>query len=90
MVEGGFSPIEALRTATINPAKFLKREDIGIVDINYDADLIILNRNPLIDISYTTLIDGVILKEKYIDRMQIDLLLMSAKEKVNAESKYDQ
>jgi len=82
MVDGGFSPIEALRTATINPAKFLKREDIGIVDIDYDADLIILNGNPLIDISNTRLIDGVILKGKYIDRSQIDLLLKGAKEKL--------
>lgn len=54
MVKSGLSPLEALKTATINPSKFLKIDDeYGSIEINKKANLIILNSNPLKDISNT-------------------------------------
>ena len=51
MVEGGLTPAEALRTATINAAKFLSREkEQGTVEAGKLADLVILDADPLADI----------------------------------------
>ena len=79
MVEGGFTPAEALRLATVNPAKFLNRTDIGIISVGAQADLVILDADPLKDITNISLIDGVILQGKYLDRGKLDELLKQAK-----------
>lgn len=51
MVEGGLTPAEALRTATLNAAKFLGREkEQGTVAAGKLADLVILDADPLSDI----------------------------------------
>lgn len=79
LVEGGFSPVEALRLATINPAKFLERDDIGQLAPNFKADIIILDDNPLNDIRNTTHISGVILRGKSITRERLDQMLSEVK-----------
>ncbi len=49
--EYGFSPAEALQTATINAAQTIgQEENTGTVEIGKAADLLILNSNPLQDI----------------------------------------
>jgi imidazolonepropionase-like amidohydrolase len=49
--EAGFSSGEALLAATMNPAKALGREaDLGTVEANKLADLVLLDANPLTDI----------------------------------------
>ncbi len=54
MVKSGLTPLEALKTATINPAKFLEIDnDYGSIETNKKANLIILNSNPLSNISNT-------------------------------------
>jgi imidazolonepropionase-like amidohydrolase len=51
LVEAGLSPAEAIRTATVNPAKMLGRErDQGTVEAGKLADLVLLNADPLADI----------------------------------------
>ncbi|WP_107840021.1 amidohydrolase family protein [Metasolibacillus meyeri] len=52
-VESGFTEIEAIRAATSNAAKALEREDLGHIQENGIADLVILNANPLINIENT-------------------------------------
>ena len=81
MVQGGFTPAEALKLATINPAIFLGRTDIGTISPDAQADLVILDADPLADITNTTLIDGVILKGEYLDRGKLDELLIQVKTK---------
>jgi hypothetical protein len=49
-VAAGLSPAAALRTATINPARFLHRSDFGSIRVGRRADLVLLDRNPLVDI----------------------------------------
>lgn len=52
LVESGLTPYQALKTATINPAKFLDIEDtLGTIEQGKLANLIILSRNPLQDIA---------------------------------------
>jgi imidazolonepropionase-like amidohydrolase len=74
-VESGFTPMEALQTATSNPAKFLDREDAGKIEPNCVADLVLLTANPLEDIRNTQKIDAVIANGKLLDRAALDQLL---------------
>ena len=83
LVKWGFSPAEVLRLATLNPAKFLGRKDIGIIEIEAQADLVVLNENPLEDISNISSIDGLLLKGKYLDRGKLDEILDHAKTAAN-------
>ena len=53
LVRAGLSPVEALRTATTTPAKVLGVLNIGAVEPGKRADLVILDANPLDDISNT-------------------------------------
>jgi imidazolonepropionase-like amidohydrolase len=47
LVEGGFTPIEAIQIATANGAKFLGELDrIGTVSAGKQADLVVINGNP--------------------------------------------
>jgi imidazolonepropionase-like amidohydrolase len=59
MVEAGLSPLEALRAATVAPARFVKRADMGRIVPGAVADLVLLSRNPLDDIRNTRRIVGV-------------------------------
>lgn len=66
MVEAGMSPQEALKTATVNPAKYFGLEgELGSIRESYWADLLILSANPLEDIRNTQKIEGVIKQGKY-------------------------
>jgi len=72
----GLPPVEALRTATLNPAKIMKREnDFGSVAIGRLADLLLLDANPLDDIHNTQRIRAVIVNGKFLDRDALDKLL---------------
>jgi imidazolonepropionase-like amidohydrolase len=65
LVEAGFSPLEALQAATLNPAKFLgKTETYGTIQVGRVADLVLLDMNPLEDISHTRKIHAVVLGGK--------------------------
>lgn len=67
-VRGGFSPMEALRAATIVPAQHLGfANDIGSVEPGKLADLVVMNANPLEDISNTDDIDRVMLNGRLYD-----------------------
>ena len=59
---GGFSPMEALATATINPARHLGMDkDIGSLEAGKLADLVIVDANPLDDIRNTDRISHVMI-----------------------------
>jgi len=54
MQQGGMTNMEALRTATLNPAMTLGMEkDLGSIEAGKLADLIVLDRNPLENIRHT-------------------------------------
>ncbi|HTK95342.1 MAG TPA: amidohydrolase family protein [Terriglobales bacterium] len=67
LVEAGFSPLEALQSATLLPAEFLGRSrDLGTVEPGKVADLVLLDMNPLETISHTRKIYAVVLGGKYL------------------------
>ena len=79
MVEAGLSNVDALKTATINPAKYFGISDKnGAVAPEMNANLVLLNANPLEDISNTGEIYGVVRKGRYLNREYLDNLLKEA------------
>jgi imidazolonepropionase-like amidohydrolase len=71
-VEAGFTPMEALQSATIKPATFLGKLDIlGTIERGKIADLVLLDANPLEDISHTRKINSVILGGKLLPISQL-------------------
>ncbi len=75
-VAAGFTPLEALQTATLNPAKFLGLEDqLGTIERGKLADLVLLDANPLDDIGNTQKIAGVIANGRYFSRADLDKML---------------
>lgn len=68
-VDAGLTPLQALETATSNPARFLERsKDIGTVEVGKVANLVLLDANPLQDIHNTRLISAVILRGQVVPR----------------------
>src|SRR5579859_468081 len=75
-VAAGFTPLEALQTATLNPAKFLGMEDrLGTIEKGKLADLVLLDANPLDEIRNTQKIAGVVANGRYFSRADLDKLL---------------
>ena len=73
MVESGLSELEAITTATLQPAKYFRMQDsLGLVKKDYIADLILLNESPLENISNTKDIHAVIKDGNFIDRASLD------------------
>jgi imidazolonepropionase-like amidohydrolase len=74
-VAAGFTPLEALQTATLKPANFYhRREDFGTVEIGRIADLVLLEANPLENIANTRTIVGVVADGRYMSRDDLDRL----------------
>lgn len=74
-VAAGFTPLQALQTATLNPARFYHRlHDFGSVQPGRLADLLLLRANPLTDIANTRQIAGVIADGRYFSRPALDSL----------------
>ncbi|HNR76784.1 MAG TPA: amidohydrolase family protein, partial [Parvularculaceae bacterium] len=68
-VEAGLTPREALRTATTEPAAYFRSEDDrGRIAVGYDADIVLLRKNPIDDIRALDEIAVVILRGAVIDQ----------------------
>ena len=81
LVSAGFTPMEALQAATQNPARYLNREsELGAIEVGKLADMVLLNANPLDDISNTQSIWAVVQDGRYLDRPALDSMLMAGKE----------
>lgn len=79
LVKAGLTPAEALQAATRNPAEFLGALDSqGAIAVGQNADLVLLDANPLDNIYNTQQIRAVILRGRLLDRPALNLLLTDA------------
>ena len=74
---------QAIRSATIDPARFLGMDrDIGSIETGKLADLLLLSADPLLNIANTRKIEAVIVKGRFLDRKELDSLLLDAQNAV--------
>jgi imidazolonepropionase-like amidohydrolase len=72
-VRGGMTPLEALRTGTINPARHLGfAKDLGSIEAGKLADMVILNANPLENIRNSDKIDRVMQNGRLYDAVTMN------------------
>lgn len=80
LVRAGLTPMEALVSATSEPARFLRLSDsVGTIAPGKAADLLILDADPLSDIRNTRRIQAVVQAGHVISRTRLDLMLGSAR-----------
>jgi adenine deaminase len=85
MVDIGLPPYDVLRTSTYNPALYLgELDEFGTVEAGKRADLVLLEENPLEDISNTQQIAGVMVRGRYYSRADLDLMLDAVAEDYGA------
>jgi hypothetical protein len=76
MVEAGLTPLEALQTATRNPAQLVNKLDtLGTIERGKIADLVLLDADPLQQIGNTRKISAVIIGGKLLSQTQRQGLL---------------
>jgi hypothetical protein len=81
LVESGLRPADAIRAATLWPSEFLGLGDTnGSIAVGKRADLLLLDENPLADISHTQGIRAVVLDGRLLQRADLDRLLEAAAE----------
>jgi imidazolonepropionase-like amidohydrolase len=81
-VAAGFTPLEALQTATINAATFLGlRRELGSVEKGKLADLVVLDADPRIRVTNTRRINAVVAAGRYLSRADLDRLLAGVSER---------
>jgi imidazolonepropionase-like amidohydrolase len=85
LVRGGMSPLGALQTATINPARYLQLDQrFGSVEAGKVADLVLLDGNPLADIGNIRQINAVMVGGRLLDRRELDAVLAKARNEFEA------
>jgi hypothetical protein len=79
LVEAGLTPLEALRTATVNPARVVGLADsLGTIEVGRLADLVLLDANPLENVANTRRIRAVVADGRLYRRADLDRLLAEA------------
>lgn len=82
LVEGGSSPLEALRSATLNPAKYLGFDkDIGSLEVGKLADLAIIDGDVFFDIRQSDRVTHVMLNGRLYDTATMDEVGASPKKR---------
>ena len=75
MVEAGMSPAQAIVAATSRGAEFLHLADTGTLSAGKRADFLVLDANPLDDITNTRRISRVVIGNREIDRASLVALM---------------
>lgn len=85
MHEAGIPAYDVLKAATVTSARYLKRyASAGTISEGKNAEFVILSGNPLRNIEHTRDIVGIMLKDRWLDRKALDVLLQ---EVLNANRK---
>lgn len=80
----GLSTYETLKTATVNPARYLNTIALsGTITEGKLADIVLLDKNPLEDIKNTKTILGVVIKGKWLNRKKLNEMLLEVEDSNN-------
>ena len=72
LVEVGLTPFEALRTSTTAPFEYLGEIDkAGTIEVGKNSDLLLLDENPLKDISGASKVAGVLIRGRWLAKDEI-------------------
>jgi imidazolonepropionase-like amidohydrolase len=72
MLNAGLTPLEIIQSGTINPAMYFNSSDtFGEIKEGMQADLILVDANPLEDLSALQKIDGVMVRGRWLDSKTI-------------------
>jgi imidazolonepropionase-like amidohydrolase len=79
LTQAGLTPMQALQSATKYPADFMGvSQKQGTIEVGKNADLLLLDANPLDDIHNTEKIRALVIHGKLLDRTQLDEQLKKA------------
>lgn len=82
----GLNNSQILKIATKNAAEWMNTNR-GEIEVGYEADLVVLNKNPLEDIKNTKSIHAVVTSGKYLNRDTLNNMLQAVKEANNRSRK---
>jgi imidazolonepropionase-like amidohydrolase len=71
-VDIGFTPYQALRTATTNPFEYLGENDKGTIALGKQSDLLLVNANPLQNVKAASNIAGVLMRGRWLPAEELD------------------
>jgi hypothetical protein len=81
LVEAGLTSLEALQAATRNTARAVGLgNELGTVEVGKLADLVLLEADPLADITNTTRIAAVVANGRLFEKSELQRLLMAAQQ----------
>ena len=81
MARGGMTPLAALQTATVNPARYFGLDQTaGSIAPGHTADLVLLDANPLTDITNVGRIHAVVVAGRLLDRQALDKLFAQVRD----------
>jgi imidazolonepropionase-like amidohydrolase len=76
LAQDGFAPLKILQMATLNPARFYGREaTMGSVEVGRNADLVLLDANPIENAQNLDRINAVVRNGAYYSRDALDAKL---------------
>jgi imidazolonepropionase-like amidohydrolase len=72
LVDAGLTPYQALLAGTVNVASYLNLSEAGKIKPGAIADLVLINGNPLSDITNTKKVEGVMVRGKWLSKAEIE------------------
>ncbi|HEU4499988.1 MAG TPA: amidohydrolase family protein, partial [Sphingomicrobium sp.] len=73
LVDVGLTPYEALRTSTTIPNEYLgESKEAGTIQVGKRTDLLLVDANPLENVSAASKISGVMMRGRWIAKEEID------------------
>ena len=79
----GISNANILRACTYNAAQYFGDDNLGKIEANQNADIVLLDANPFLDITNVTKISGVMVRGRWFSKKEIDEQLSAIKKKYN-------
>ena len=87
LARAGLNPLKVLQMTTFDGARFLGREaEMGTVEAGKNADLVLLERNPLESVANLHSIAGVVRAGRYYPRQALELIKQNVATRVATDS----